>query len=342
MNGRFCLRFGIIWAIAAVCLGLFALSYTATPPKLSLAFLLTCKPNENCWIVTYADHDRSPGIRDYTCGHRTYDGHNGIDIGIGNMRVMEAGVSVIAAADGVVKGIRNNEPDISIHVRGHEAVNGRECGNGVMLMHANGYSTQYCHLKKGSVSVKPGQQVRAGETLGLVGLSGKTELPHLHFTVRHDNHIIDPFTGLELSQTCKPSAVQSPLWETSVISQLQYKPVLIYSAGIADYIPKVEEIEVEQSQITTLSADSPVIVLWAILYGVEAGDVLSLQIIGPDGRILVDNTTVLTQRNVRYYKYLGKRKKDTRWAPGLYRGRIILNRKPGNIQEKHSVQFRIF
>ena len=48
-------------------------------------------------------------------------------------------------------------------------------------------------MANGSLQVKPGDLVRAGQPLGHVGLSGLTEYPHLHFTIRHQGKIADPF-----------------------------------------------------------------------------------------------------------------------------------------------------
>ena len=48
-------------------------------------------------------------------------------------------------------------------------------------------------MAKGSIAVRPGQQVAAGAPIGRVGLSGNTEYPHLHITVRKDGAMVDPF-----------------------------------------------------------------------------------------------------------------------------------------------------
>ena len=55
-----------------------------------------------------------------------------------------------------------------------QKISGKECGNGVVLVHDDGYQTQYCHLKKGSVAVKKGARVSEGDLLGFIGMSGKT------------------------------------------------------------------------------------------------------------------------------------------------------------------------
>ena len=140
----------------------------AQGPRFALP--IDCVPGASCFVQNYVDHDPSPAWRDYACGARTYDGHDGTDFRVPSMAAVRAGVAVLAAADGVVAGVRDGMPDVSIRETGKEAVKDRECGNGLVLRHADGWETQYCHLAQGSVAVRRGQTVRAGERLGLVGL----------------------------------------------------------------------------------------------------------------------------------------------------------------------------
>jgi len=58
-------------------------------------------------------------------------------------------------------------------------------GNYVMLNLGHGRFALYAHLQPGSIRVKEGQRVRAGQVLGLVGSSGSSPIPHLHF------HLVD-------------------------------------------------------------------------------------------------------------------------------------------------------
>jgi hypothetical protein len=62
-------------------------------------------------------------------------------------------------------------------------------GNYVILKCGDVYPL-YAHLKKGSVCVHPGDMVRSGDQLGLVGNSGSSLQPHLHFQVMNSS---DPF-----------------------------------------------------------------------------------------------------------------------------------------------------
>ena len=63
-------------------------------------------------------------------------------------------------------------------------------GNTVVIEHGFGYSTLYAHLYKQLVRV--GQKVKRGDVIALVGNTGKSTGPHLHYEVRQQNHPIDP------------------------------------------------------------------------------------------------------------------------------------------------------
>jgi murein DD-endopeptidase MepM/ murein hydrolase activator NlpD len=167
-----------------------------------LAFPLACQSGQTCEIQHYVDRDPGPGVLDYRCGHRTYDKHGGVDIRILDMAAQQRGVDVLAAAPGKVARLRDGVPDVSVRTRGLGAVSGQECGNGVVIDHGDGWETQYCHLAQGSVKVKVGDTVKAGTPIGRVGLSGQTEFPHLHITVRHNGQMVDPFAPNVAMGTC--------------------------------------------------------------------------------------------------------------------------------------------
>jgi murein DD-endopeptidase MepM/ murein hydrolase activator NlpD len=66
-------------------------------------------------------------------------------------------------------------------------------GNLIILNHGRGYQTYYAHLSKIEKSVKLGTSVSRGEVIGLVGSTGHSTAPHLHFETRKDGKYIDPF-----------------------------------------------------------------------------------------------------------------------------------------------------
>lgn len=63
-------------------------------------------------------------------------------------------------------------------------------GFNVIVNHGFGYKTLYGHMSK--IIVKEGQQVKRGEIIGLVGNTGRSVGPHLHYEVLKDGHKIDP------------------------------------------------------------------------------------------------------------------------------------------------------
>ena len=105
-------------------------------------------------------------------GSRRGGFHPGVDLG--GVR----GTPVMAAADGVVSKV------IRGCVEGKKSCGGRY-GNHIVIEHPNGTNTTYAHLSKTSVSV--GQTVFQGDTIGLLGNTGQSTGPHLHFEVENAN-----------------------------------------------------------------------------------------------------------------------------------------------------------
>ena len=79
------------------------------------------------------------------------------------------------------------------------------CGNHVIVEGEAG-CTVYAHLRKGSVLVEEGEEVRVGQVIGAVGNSGNTTMPHLHFQLMDRADPMEAsglpfsFVGLELQR----------------------------------------------------------------------------------------------------------------------------------------------
>ena len=294
----------------------------------SMELPLDCSRSTLCVVQNYSDHDPSEKYADYTCGPLSYDKHTGTDFRV-SYGDMEQGVPVLAAADGTVRAVRDGEPEGEISLRGKAGIKGREAGNAVVVTHADGFETQYSHLKSGSVSVQPGQQVKAGQRLGLVGLSGSTEFPHLEVSVRHAKQPVDPFTGLASSDGCK--GAREPLWSQAALSSpvLEYQSSGLLEAGFFTAPPKDTIAMLRRQGWIEGRADDPsTLVFGAQVFGPKLGDVWTLRLTGPDGVVLAETKSTQERDQAQAMRYIGK-KKGVGWTPGRYRGELRLTRPGG-------------
>ncbi len=92
--------------------------------------------------------------------------------------------------------------------------------NAVVIRHADGTLAHYLHMKNGSVTTKAvGATIAQGEYLGVVGSSGSSTGPHLHFEVRNAANTtpIDPFHG-DCNTSASLWAEQPPYYDSAVIA----------------------------------------------------------------------------------------------------------------------------
>ena len=298
---------------------------------LVLEMPVECKMGEVCYVQNYFDRDPGPESRDYKCGRLTYDGHTGTDIRVPDMTVMREGVNVLAVADGVVRAIREGVEDVNVTEIGFDAVKGREAGNAVAVRHEDGWETQYSHLKKGSIRVKPGEKVKAGQILGQIGLSGKTQFPHVELSVRLNGESIDPFVGVTDRQGC--GFVEDPLWSEAAAKRLEYISTGLLSAGFTSAVPDPEEARNGKHQAETLTITAPMIIFWTNVFGAEEGDVEKVTLTGPDGDVLADISRKQDAFMARHFVYIGKHRRGAPWPEGTYVGRYLLTRAGESVEE---------
>jgi hypothetical protein len=291
---------------------------------IELGLPIDCDVGRNCVIQQYVDHDSSSKARDYKCGTLTYDRHNGTDFRLPNLAARRSGVNVLAAADGQVLRTRDGMPDISVSSGEVSSVADRECGNGVVILHDEGWETQYCHLAQGSVLVRAGDRVTAGRPIGRVGLSGKTQFPHLHFTVRHQGHVVDPFAFGMAEGTCGGGM---SLWTASVRNLLTYQARTVLNTGFADGPLTMEQIEAGEVERTPPGSRAQSLVAFVRAIGLKAGDVQRLSLVGPDKQIIADHTEKPLDRDkAQVLLFVGKKRPPAGWPAGDYKATYRVSR----------------
>ncbi|MCP4719379.1 MAG: peptidoglycan DD-metalloendopeptidase family protein [Desulfobacteraceae bacterium] len=125
-----------------------------------LASTPSIKPVDG-WITSKFGYRKSP----FT-GKRTF--HTGLDIS------NKTGTKIIATADGKI-----SYADRKMYI-----------GKLVVIDHGYGRVTKYGHLQK--ILVKPRQKVKRGDVIGLLGNTGKSTGPHVHYEVRINNAPVNP------------------------------------------------------------------------------------------------------------------------------------------------------
>lgn len=94
---------------------------------------------------------------------------------------------IIAPADGTIVAMRDGVPDDTpgdLLMQGMPDPVHALPGNWIMLDHGNGEVSFFCHLRQGALRVKPGQKIRQGEVIALLGGSQTTGYPHLHYQLQ--------------------------------------------------------------------------------------------------------------------------------------------------------------
>ena len=277
---------------------------------LAIGMPIDCKLGHDCWIVNLQRHyitDNPAGKQvDYLCGSKTYDGHKGTDFAIRDIEVMQQGVNVIATTDAVVRGVRDGMEDISIRESGQDAIKGRECGNGVVLRSGD-FEYQYCHLKKWSIAVSKGQTVKKDDVLGEVGLSGNTEYPHVHLSVRKkrgDTWIeYDPFYGRGYKCGLDPK----PIWDNADMLARHINTGMVYHYGFSYEVPDINKVRKGYYNNLSYESNPKMIIAWMEVFSADAGDKIVFSLYTDDADQPLIKEHEFKKYKARYFFYLGKK-----------------------------------
>jgi murein DD-endopeptidase MepM/ murein hydrolase activator NlpD len=149
--------------------------------SLSIALLFMCLQTVNAGDIDHKIPRGYPVIKDASTQiTREYEdgkvsastkkrSHAGIDI------VTKGDHKVLCTADGVVIDAKFGE-------KGE--------GNYVLIQHSDGYVTFYSHLRE--FTVKPGDVIKKGQSIGYIGNTGRAVNPHLHYEIRKNGHAVSP------------------------------------------------------------------------------------------------------------------------------------------------------
>lgn len=108
-------------------------------------------------------------------GWRSSGWHKGVDLCTSNGTAR--GTPVIASRSGTVEVVQRSSSGY---------------GNMVLINHGDGYKTRYAHMLDGSITVRMGEAVEGGKTIGRVGSTGNSSGPHLHFEVIYNGETQNP------------------------------------------------------------------------------------------------------------------------------------------------------
>ena len=310
----------------------------AADPAPGFGLPVACVLGTECFVQQMPDLDPGPGTKDPLCGKATYGGHDGWDLRVKSLADMARGVAVIAVADGRVLRVRDGMADeLYDPKRERSSLGGKECGNGVVVEHAGEIVTQYCHLKRGSLVVKPGQAVRVGDRLGEIGASGLAEFPHVHFAARRVGVPVDPLTGQDLGKTTSACGADAPdgLFETPAQNALTVQPTQIMAIGLAPAPPDLNEL-LRTGRPLQPGAEDSATIAWVWSINLEAGDRIHITIVKPGGTTLVDQTSAaLPRRKAVYLAYAGRKRSPESGtytiAVELTRDRRVLARKENTV-----------
>ncbi len=225
----------------------------------------------------FVDLDPTQGdaaILDWNCTDYTYDGHQGHDSDVRSFAFQDIGVPIYAALDGRVVAAQDGNPDRSTTLTYKPA-------NYVIISHGGGQLSLYWHMRKGSVAVKMGDDVVAGQSIGMTASSGYSTGPHLHFETWVNRVTTEPFAG-----RCNPGA-------SGFVKQLKFKRnTYLFDAGITHQeLRTLPEDKLPPEQLPSsgqFQTDDEWLYIWFLLQNLPANSIQRVVFRRPNNSVALD------------------------------------------------------
>lgn len=282
------------------------------------AFPANCTIGDDCFIQMMPDMDPGHGATDPFCGSATRDGYPGTDIRLLSMAEISRGVEVFAMSGGTVIEARDGLADKIVRSKEDaENVFGHECGNGVAIDHGSTTVTYYCHMRRESVAVAPGDRVAKGQKIGEIGASGMAYYPGLHVAVTRNGNIVDPVSGRLAGETCSTTAdTGRSLFSGNKLRGTTFGGTEFLGSGLTGANVAAGRLS-KLGPPEEITAHSARLIAWSWLVNIRRGDRVRLQLFGPAGGIVAAKTTLpAIKPQAELAIYAGRNGKP---APGRYR-----------------------
>jgi hypothetical protein len=255
---------------------LIALSF---PLKASsqLSMPIGGEQNKDWWIYSYRDDDTTTGsVRNFKCSNYCYDGWSGMIFAIKNMKLMDKGIPILAAANGIVHSFHNGDTD-----RVKQSIGGGTHGNYVRIQHDPHLYTLYAFLRNGSIRVHKGDVVKKGDTLAMAGSSDNICFwPGLYFRVEDtvNANFQDPMGDQCASPPYGALLSTVPIYDTTFG---------LIDAGVTNTSAFTVDTIIERPPTATEISvtDDPFVCIWTQTKNEYTGDVNEHIWIKPDGSI---------------------------------------------------------
>lgn len=257
-------------------------SFGSVPPTLHIYPVV----GPEFYIPYYVDLDPGSQIQDWQCGRNTFEKHPGHDAYIRSFTEQAIGAPVFAPLPGIVEEVHDGEPDQNVN--GTDGGEDATLSNYVKIRHGDYHTTSYLHLKKGSVTVRPGQFVTSGTQIAQIGSSGRSSGPHLHFETLYKSRVYEPLVG-----PCRPgrSAIAEavPPFQTPVVLGVALGPRRFFE------FPTIPHDDAPRTG-TFLTGRSRRVYMQAVIGRLPANSTYQLTVESPSGGRFVADTATLTSR----------------------------------------------